>query len=219
VKSSMSYKCRPIVSLTDEQKKQVEQWRGLAYKLARSFYFSNLSCLSYGTMDDYVQEAMVTLCRCSQIYDPKKGVKFETYVWNSIQNNLKCRAAYRTLIRTPPYRNDKQKYSNHVKDARKVSSISVVRRSACRKYRVEEDSVLDDTFWKESDYDRRMDVAKIIKDNLTPKQIRVLRWRYWEDMKCDEISQIEGNSRQAVSRMLIRIQKKLRLLLGDYNYG
>lgn len=81
----MSKKAAPIVPLTPEQAKMMEQNLGLAYKRGNHFWKNNLKLAS---QEDFVGEAMVGLAKAVQKFDPDKGWKFSTFAWRTIDNHL-----------------------------------------------------------------------------------------------------------------------------------
>lgn len=66
-----------------------EKYQRLLASLSHKAYRRAASKGFYIDFDDLMQEARETLFIAAEKFDPEKGVKFTTYLWSAVQNNLK----------------------------------------------------------------------------------------------------------------------------------
>ncbi len=99
----MSRPTKHPLRLTQEQRKLVDQNRGLAHRMTTLAYENNTLARCWGTLEDLVQEGMVVLCRAAKNYEPERGIKFSTYACNAIGFELWKKLNYYQMIHVPEY--------------------------------------------------------------------------------------------------------------------
>lgn len=93
----------------DRRDQLLRQYHAFLYKEAVRMYLTSYG-RSYGTVDDWYQEAAIALLEADERFDPTRGIKFFTFAHRWVRCRLLTIARNRgSLIRVPAYITDKAK--------------------------------------------------------------------------------------------------------------
>lgn len=199
---------------------------GLVYKIASAY----IARCDETQQDDIVQAGMMGLLKAIERYDPERGTKFSTYAawWirQAIQRHIDNTCS---VIRVPVYvrtairkmRDDtpKDRLSKRALEAKRVEAVCYIEDNEYEVMGRLDPSVTDGTSVDDVVLNRlTAQQAVELMIWLTPREQRILEKRYGlngsDPMSLQEVSELEGMSKERVRQIEKEALKKLRSMLN-----
>ena len=183
-------------TLTDEQKKLVEDNIPLAYSVAKRV------CHPHIEYDDAVQLALLGFCKAAHLYKPEKG-KFTA---------IACLAAKHTIqIEERKYRNE---IAKAVYCSRSIDSDIFEQDSGCCNLHELIPDPRQDTY-KQAEERIVLEKVGTFMRSLNSRDKDVFKYRVLFDMTQQEIANRTGLSQSYVSRIIRRLMSRVNSVLGS----
>ena len=183
-------------TLTDEQKKLVEDSIPLAYLLAKRIYHPHIE------YDDAVQLALLGFCKAASLYKPEKG-KFTTIAFLAAKHTIQI---------------EERKYRNEIAKAvycsRSIDSDIFEQDSGCFNLHELIPDPKQDTY-KQAEERIVLEKVCAFMRALNSRDKDVFKYRVLFDMTQQEIADRTGLSQSYVSRIIKRLVSRVNSVLDS----
>ena len=183
-------------TLTDEQKKLVEDNIPFAYLLAKRIYHPHIE------YDDAVQLALLGFCNAARLYKPEKG-KFATLAFLAAKHTIQI---------------EERKYRNEIAKAvycsRSIDSDIFEQDSGCYNLHELIPDPKQDTY-KQAEERIVLEKVGTFMRSLNSRDKDVFKYRVLFDMTQQEIADRTGLSQSYVSRIIKRLMSRVNSILGS----
>jgi RNA polymerase sporulation-specific sigma factor len=153
-----------------------------------------------GMSDDLLQEGLIAFLEAVRRFDLSRSTRLSTYAWKTVAGQLK-------------------NYLRSGRSHRQVVSIEDLPNMMGNSHLLPEEIVGDKIDHPEHmrhliDDKRKTRIVQRALSKLTPKQRKVVKLHYWEDMRQVVIAERMGVSRPAISQLLRRALNRLESILS-----
>jgi len=153
-----------------------------------------------GMSDDLLQEGLIAFLEAVRRFDLSRSTRLSTYAWKTVTGRLK-------------------NYLRSGRSHRQAVSVEDLPDMTSNPHLLPEEIVEDGVDHPEHmhrliDDEHKTRVVQRALSELTPKQRRVVKLHYWEDMRQVAIAERMGVSRPAISQLLRRALDQLESILS-----